>query len=244
MKKNKMMRAALALLVVTMLTMSIVSGTFAKYVTQGSATDSARVAKFGVEVASTGSLFAKTYAKSTTTPGGTELSVESKNDPADNVVAPGTQSSADGMKLSVTGTPEVAVKVDFAVSTATDIVLKKADGLPNKTGVGEATFNNAADYNPVKFTLKKGSEPLVTDGTLAQVKEALEATTLSKEYAAGTNLSTAIGDLVLTWKWDFAGNDMADTLLGDLAAGTATIDSGLYKLNTAFAVTASVTQVD
>ena len=241
MTKNKMMRAALALLVVTMLTMSIVSGTFAKYVTQGSATDSARVAKFGVEVKAEGSLFSKTYAKGDNTPASANLSVESE----EKVVAPGTKSADAGMKLSVKGTPEVAVKVDFAVTAADDIVLKKADGLPNKTGVGEATFNNTADYNPVKFTLKKGSDTLVNGGTLAKVKEALEATTLSKEYAAGTNLDESIGDLVLTWEWKFdTENDKQDTLLGDLAAGTATIDSGLYKLNTAFAVTASVTQVD
>ena len=53
MKKNKMMRLASFLLVATLLTTSMISGTFAKYVTEGSASDSARVAKWGVEVEAT-----------------------------------------------------------------------------------------------------------------------------------------------------------------------------------------------
>ena len=73
MKKNKTMRAAGGLLIATMLTSSIVSGTYAKYVTTDSATDTARVAKFGVTVTASGSLFDKTYLAGTAnTPGGDE----------------------------------------------------------------------------------------------------------------------------------------------------------------------------
>ena len=50
MKKNKMMRLASCLLVLVMLSTSMISGTFAKYVTTGSAEDTARVAKFGVDI--------------------------------------------------------------------------------------------------------------------------------------------------------------------------------------------------
>lgn len=229
MKKNKMMRAALAFLVVTMLTMSIVSGTFAKYVTSGSASDSARVAKFGVEVSASGNLYSTTYAKGDNTSEGATLSVESSD--TTNVVAPGTKSSGDGLKISVTGTPEVAVNIDFDV-TATDIFLN--------------------DYYPVKYTLTKGGTALVTNGTLAAVKTALEGALVSKEYAAKSALDTTIGDLELTWEWDFddAGEgtyDEQDTLLGDLAAGVTpnpTLASGTYSLNTSLAITVTVTQVD
>lgn len=247
MRKNKMMRVASVLLIAVLLTTCAISGTFAKYVTEGSTTDKARVAKFGVTVEASSDLFAKNYVRTTNVPGSADLTVESSN--TDNVVAPGTQSSADGMKLSVKGKPEVAVNVAFSVTKAEDIVLKQANGLPNKTGVGAATFDNAADYYPVKFTLKKGTTPLVTDGTLAAVKTALEATTLSKEYAANTDLSDAIGDLVLTWKWDFSDSSIADvdkkdTLLGDLAVDGSLTAAANYNLNTEFAVTISVTQVD
>ncbi|MBR6599807.1 MAG: hypothetical protein IKK88_05855, partial [Oscillospiraceae bacterium] len=64
MKKNNSMRAAGGLMIATMLTTSIVSGTYAKYVTSDSATDTARVAKFGVTVEASGSLFDTTYMSS------------------------------------------------------------------------------------------------------------------------------------------------------------------------------------
>lgn len=50
MKKNKIMRIASVLLVAVILTTCAISGTFAKYVTSGSGSDTARVAKFGVTV--------------------------------------------------------------------------------------------------------------------------------------------------------------------------------------------------
>ena len=55
MKKNKMMRLASAMMVLTLMSTSVISGTFAKYVTKGEATDKARVAKWGVEVIVEGS---------------------------------------------------------------------------------------------------------------------------------------------------------------------------------------------
>ncbi|MFR0985955.1 MAG: hypothetical protein ACLSFZ_04975 [Frisingicoccus sp.] len=45
MKKNRMMRLASSLLVLTLLTTCVISGTFAKYTTQAGGSDTARVAK-------------------------------------------------------------------------------------------------------------------------------------------------------------------------------------------------------
>ena len=50
MRNNRMMRAASALLVAVLLTTSTISGTFAKYVTEKEVSDTARVAKWGVEI--------------------------------------------------------------------------------------------------------------------------------------------------------------------------------------------------
>ena len=47
MKKNTMMRLASVLLIVTLLTTSVISGTFAKYTTSATANDSARIAYWG-----------------------------------------------------------------------------------------------------------------------------------------------------------------------------------------------------
>ena len=49
MKKNKMMRIASVLLVAVLLSTCAISGTFAKYVTQVSGNDSARVARWGIK---------------------------------------------------------------------------------------------------------------------------------------------------------------------------------------------------
>jgi len=65
MRKNRMMRLASALLILTMVTTCAISGTFAKYVTEAKTTDTARVAKWGVKVDVTGeTAFAEAYGAS------------------------------------------------------------------------------------------------------------------------------------------------------------------------------------
>ena len=266
MKKNKSMRAAGGLMIATLLSTSIVSGTYAKYVTSDSASDTARVAKFGVEVKADGTLFDTTYKSvaNENVPGAGEtdaaiLTVQSSNN--DKLVAPGTK-NAEGITFVISGKPEVDVKLDVVVEDKEnvddfeEIFLAKKTGLPDMTtGNATDTFDNAADYYPVKFTLTQSTkaDPLVDGGTLAQVKTAL--TGLTARYDANTDLSTAVGTLKLTWEWDFdasgAGtNDKQDTLLGDLAAGTALTpsvaltDGTDYNLEEKIEIAISVTQID
>ncbi len=250
MKKNRTMRLASCLLVLTLITTSILSGTFAKYVTSGSANDSARVAKFGVVIASSGSLFGTQYVDATggNTPGSTNLTVSA----SENVVAPGTQNDT-GLTIGITGTPEVKVHVDFAVTGVQDVFLAAKENLPDMTTADTAdTFNNAAAYYPVVYTLKRGSTVLAS-GTLADIETYLEGNSITNDYAAGTNLSTAIGTLTLTWAWAFEDSkDKQDTLLGDLAAETTlapapnpALAAGTdYNLGTAATITVTVTQID
>ena len=54
MKKNKFMRLASVMLMLCLITTCAISGTFAKYTTSATATDTARVAKWGVKVVVTG----------------------------------------------------------------------------------------------------------------------------------------------------------------------------------------------
>lgn len=123
MKKNKMMRTASALLVATLLTTSIISGTFAKYATEASGKDSARVAKWGVTAMVSGSLFGTNYVAKNEDGTSNEISAVytgsvdsaasgSEGKSTDNIVAPGTKNST-GVKISISGTPEVANKVTF-----------------------------------------------------------------------------------------------------------------------------------
>lgn len=128
MKKNKAMRLASILLVVTLLTTCAISGTFAKYVTTDSATDTARVAKWGIVISGSGSLFGKNYETgATSVPSAnttaTALSVMSSD--ASKLVAPGTKSDK-GLSLSISGTPEVRTEVAVEVN-AKDIYLAAGD---------------------------------------------------------------------------------------------------------------------
>lgn len=115
-KKNWTMRAAVLMLALVLITSCFVGGTFAKYVTSGSGTDSARVAKFGVTVSANGDVFAKEYDTDDQTVVGTiAKSVIS----TDKVVAPGTTSNGDFVAATITGTPEVAVRVSYKLDAAT-----------------------------------------------------------------------------------------------------------------------------
>lgn len=121
MRKNKMMRAASALLVAVLLTTSTISGTFAKYVTTATANDEARVAKWGVELQVVGNLFGDTYANVSngnkiTANDDDTATVRSYNTTdgldGDDVVAPGTKND-EGFSFSINGTPEVSGEISI-----------------------------------------------------------------------------------------------------------------------------------
>ena len=168
MKKNNSMRAAGGLMIATMLTTSIVSGTYAKYVTSDSAKDSARVAKFGVTVAASGSLFDTSYKN-----GDGTITVVSSTD--EKVVAPGTKSD-EALTFSISGKPEVSVNVaiDVVYEKSTSDVFLKAGTYPDMTtGDPDDTFTLNADYHPIKYTLSKGSDKILNGGTMEDLKSAL-----------------------------------------------------------------------
>lgn len=247
MRKNKAMRAAGGMLIATLLSTSIVSGTYAKYVTSDSGSDTARVAKFGVVVTADGNLFADTYKRTSNTPGASGdstganvLSVVSSAitgattdhngvDGINKVVAPGTKND-EGLTFTVTGKPEVAVKVEFAIADGSSDIWLGAGTYPNMTNGDvfddefvSADVFNATAYYPIKYTLTKGGTAVVNGGTLKDVLDALDSYA-SVTYPANTDLSTVLGEFNLTWEWEFgeetgvSGKDKEDTLLGDLAA--------------------------
>lgn len=220
-KKNWTMRAAVLMLALVLITSCFVGGTFAKYVTSGSGSDTARVAKFGVTVTGTADTFKETYAKdgtSATLTGDTVVSTE-------DVVAPGT--FGDMAAFTLSGTPEVAVNVAFTGTLE----------------LGDKWVDSNSDYYcPIEITVGdttfKGKD--YTSADLFEAAVNAEIATFTKDYAANTtNLSTIGADApVISWKWAFEGNDdVNDTYLGDQAAdgNAATIF---------LSVKATVTQID
>lgn len=238
-KNNALMRASGILLVLTLGTSCFVGGTFAKYVTENQGDDTARVAKWGVDVEVTGDGFSTTYEKDdvgASATVGTNTVISSN---ADKVVAPGTDGTFGGVKI--TGQPEVAVKVE---TTAT---------------VELSGWNVGEDdefYCPLKFTI--GNETINgldyssdTAGGEASfenaIKKAIQDAT-TKELAAGTDLSEVGKDITYSWEWPFENatgsaasqSNELDTLLGDNAAdGDDTNDPTV-----SITVKTTVTQID
>ena len=235
-KKNWTLRAAVLMLALVLITSCFVGGTFAKYVTGGSGTDSARVAKFGVTVAANGDVFAKEYATDDEAVVGTiAKSVIS----TDKVVAPGTKSNGAFVAATVTGTPEVAVRVSYKLDTATLQLENWKDG--------DGKF-----YCPLVFKVKTTNGNTVISGMDFQTADAMKAALVNavaaytKDYAPGTDLSGKETDtLTISWEWPFEtgtdadkpANNVRDTFLGDEAAAGRAATVSLTLATT-------VTQID
>lgn len=235
MKKNRLMRASVLLLVLTLVTSCFVGGTFAKYVSEGEGEDSARVAKWGVKVEVTGDGFRETYGKddmNTTLPGDNSISVSA----TEKVVAPGTTGTFGG--VTITGTPEVAVKVD-TIATVDLSGWNVAEGgefyCPLVFTIGDQTINGL-DYSSSNAGGESSFE--------YAIKTAIQDAT-TKVYQAGTNLSTAGENITYSWEWPFEKatgdacnqDDVLDTKLGDNAANG---DAPTINIT----VTTTVTQVN
>lgn len=210
-KKNVLMRSAGLLLVLVLVTSCFVGSTFAKYTVSESGFDTARVAKFGVNILANGTMFAREYDEGTAV-----KSVIS----TDKVVAPGT--SGEMVRMAISGTPEVAVNVQYAATLT----------LNDKWKDKEGNF-----YCPLRITIatSEGNEHYYgldyTNATLfAQaVQDAIGH--FNAQYAAGTDLSTITADgsklaPTVSWAWAYEGTgthtvtqtDEKDTYLGDQAA--------------------------
>ena len=220
-KKNVLMRSAGLLLVLVLVTSCFVGSTFAKYTVGGTGSDTARVAKFGVNVTASGTMFAKEYATDDGNAGTITKSVIS----TDKVVAPGTK--GDMASMTLTGTPEVAVRVSYAV---------------NKFELKGWTTDGTTEYCPLVFTVGTASYKIgdagITSVSDLQNKVKAAITAYSKDYEAKTDLSGVGADsLKVSWAWAFEGDDAKDTALGSRAAENkaATVE---------LEITTTVTQID
>ena len=227
MKKNIAMRVAAFLFILTMISTCAFATTFAKYVTSGTATDEARVAKWGVTVSVTGDDAFKTdYAKDDVNYSGT-YSVSAVSTSRDNLLAPGTNGNL--LSVSIEGTPEVAteVKVEFTFDLGENWV---ADGYycPLVITVGTTDIIKGNDFASVDEF-----EAAVIAAVLAKCKND-DAAGSAGVYTYDVN-DTIDAGVNVTWAWAFEGNDDAkDTILGS-ATAVPTIT---------FGITVTVTQID
>lgn len=268
MKRNHIMRTSAIVLALVLATACLVSGTFAKYVTSGTADDAARVAKWGVTLTmDDNALFDDRYASDA---GFGYDSVISLGGETDVVVAPGTKND-EGITFRIDGQPEVVTDFDIVFDGIQDVVLPAGTYLDYTTANDTTdTFTLTEDYYPVVYTLKHtygatsnsfavagtysnryshtddGSVEVFT-GTLADIEALLEAA--SQGGMQGIYADHLYNDeITLTWAWDFEQADVtlmdkADTYLGNVIAGIVT-EPNNASVNLAFGLTMTVTQVD
>ena len=202
MKKNRAMRIAALLLVLTMMTSCFVGGTFAKYVTEGEKTlETARVAHWGVKITVSGDdAFAQTYQDAYTNVAA-DITVASST--GDDVVAPGTTGTL--FTMNVEGSPEV----DTQVTITADLELNGW------------VLADSSVYCPIVFNVN-GTDYAWNAGTYASIDdfEAVVEKAITEQagkYEANADLSTVLDDSI-TWTWAIGDPSAEDTYLGDQAA--------------------------
>ena len=106
------------------------------------------------------------------------------------------------MGMTITGTPEVAVSVNYAANfkvegwTVDDKFYCPLQIKVGSTMIDGVKFNNAVAFENAVNT---------------------EISTYNKNYAAGTDLSTAsVTTPSVSWEWPFSEDDIKDTALGNL----------------------------
>ena len=195
MKKNVMMRVASALLVAVLMTTCAISGTFAKYTTTDStALETARVAKWGVNVDAMGETAFKTNYE--------EGDVVSQT--SNKVVAPGTEGVLGGITIS--GQPEV--KVSVSVDATVTLTGWTVDGVDYCPIVFTVVVDNDTE-NPT--VLQQGAQ--TAEQFAAAVEAAIENVFSVGTVNAGVSLNKSVS---VSWAWAFEGNDVNDTKLGNL----------------------------
>ena len=229
MKKNKLFILGLVTVFVALVSLTLVSSTWAKYTTNVNGSDSARVAYWGFKDTSMiaiDDLFDISYDTNKV------LSTT-------NVIAPGTKKT-DTFSFKYTEgvvqKPEVAyqITVSIAGSSCEQAIKDNADIRWSLTSDGTEVYNLTWAELLVAILELSGAE-LSSDQ-----KDAVAAGTLKEitvDYAANTlpaKLDTEV--YTIGWQWQYAGsdNDSQDTAMGNAAS----------PLNVALAISITATQID
>ena len=201
MKKEWTVKLGLLALILTLVTTSLVSGTFAMYTSQVSGYDTARVAKFEYSIKDgEGVVFGKD----------TRINIFETSDMAvkhlmdgdkkadELLIAPGTSGS---FKIEIENNSEVAVEVDFEL-TETNLA-----GIPVYYTFGGNKYTGCV-------ALLSDETDDETYYTIVELAEALKVARLNYVNDGDDDKLTHKID----WAWDFERDDAYDTDLGEVGA--------------------------
>ena len=219
------MRTASALLVATLLTTSVISGTFAKYTTSASGEDSARVATWG---------FGDTSSITLTNLFKTSYDNNNVSGNAD-VIAPGTTNSAT-FAFAYTGQtdkPEVAYtfKVDTTGSSCAEDIQNNKNIIWSLDGTEYTSDAQGTSWQKLLDAIEALDDNVVASEANGNIADYHAPGTLPSGFASKDATPHTVA-----WKWVFDenDNDVNDTKMGN----KSTLDSVTLKIS----ITA--TQVD
>lgn len=192
----------------TVISMGSVAGTYAKYTASETDTDTARVAKWDVKFGGGNTFDFNLFNTILDSNGGAEDDVKDGK-PTENIIAPGTSGA---FTIDITNDSEVNADV-FATFEETN------------------TSNIPLEYK-VTYTPQNGGTPVVVDwtNTIANVK--LENANLPFDTTSNSNKGT----IKFEWRWVYEkgdndaaidANDANDNTLGKAGSATATIKATL-----------------
>ena len=206
--KNKTLRLALLVLLLAVVTMSVISGTLAKYVESVTGTDTARVAKFEYTLSGmTGDGDTKTlnlFDSVTDTGILGNLANDGKK-----LVAPGSEGS---INVELTNKSEVKISAGFTLTET------NTNKIPIVYKYNNAYYSSVIPAN-TEVTLHDGGTTATVTGDLSALAAAVGNATPVNQNATST--------ISLGWAWAFTGDgttqtDSSDTTLGK--AGSATVE--------------------
>lgn len=212
-RKNNKKSAVIIVLVLVLTSILCFGGyTLSKYVTSGSKTGTAQVAKWGYTVELDGNnLFGKNYkfdgVVSKTTADSDGLTVKASGDYS--VIAPGTTGS---LTFKIKGKAEVRALIAMGIHPHNDVILKM-----------KKTSGEEIEYEPVKWTIKKNGVTAAKNTSLKAVASTFLSDPVTGVKAPGFELPETTYEL--TWAWAFEGTETfngvtaneLDTILGRCA---------------------------
>lgn len=227
-RKNNKKSAVIIVLLLALTSILCFGGyTLSKYVTSGSKTGTAQVAKWGYTVELDGNnLFGKNYkfdgVVSKTTADSDSLTVKASGDYS--VIAPGTTGS---LTFKIKGKAEVRALIAMGIHPHNDVILKM-----------KKTNGEEIEYKPVKWTLKKNEVvvPTAENTSLEAVALTFHSDSALGVKAPGFELPETTYELI--WAWAFEGTETfngvtaneLDTILGRCANDNSYVAYGDWTI--------------
>lgn len=205
--KNKTLRLGLIAMLLVAITMSIISGTLAKYVDSFNASDSARVAKFEYTVEG----LDKTNNTIDIFETVTDTGIVHHND-SSKLIAPGTNGS---FNVTLTNKSEVLIKADYTFT---------------ETNTGKVPVVYEYDSKYYSSVLPANAEVTLHDGDVDKAKVDGDLTALATAIGDATEVGyDQTKKITVNWAWAFEGDgttqsDDTDTDFGEAGTDTVTLD--------------------